>query len=292
LSVHKKKESIKNPVSNKSLSKIDEIGSWQNGVFTCSVCGKAFIEKLKLVEHVESVHEKKKPDMAEHVETVLNIEDFGEKSDKTKLLDDHFEDKEALNKQCLSVHEEKESIKNLVSNKSLSKIDQIGSWQNGVFKCSICGKEFIEKLKLVKHVESVHEKNKPDLVEHLESVPEISMTSLIIGSHLVRPLYITHKCYICKTKFVSENVLAKHFSIQHKGEKPYQCNLCDVKFKGKDKLKRHLSTIHGRKIFNCSVCQKSFSRKDNLKVHLESCLRKQSKKQVPKINEKKNTVWL
>ena len=111
-------------------------------------------------------------------------------------------------------------------------------------------------------------------------------------NQLVQKSEKNNQCYICKTNFFSEEHLVKHFSLVHEGEKPYQCNLCDVKFKGKDKLKRHLSTIHGRKIFNCSVCQKSFSRKDNLKVHLESCLRKQSKKQVPKINEKKNTVWL
>jgi hypothetical protein len=107
--VHEEKKSIKNPVSNKSLSKIDEIGSWQNGVFTCSICGKEFLEKQKLVRHVESVHERNKPDLAESVESVPDIEAFSEKSEKSKLLDDHFENKETLNKQCLSVHKEKES---------------------------------------------------------------------------------------------------------------------------------------------------------------------------------------
>ena len=96
------------------------------------------------------------------------------------------------------------------------------------------------------------------------------------------------QCYICKTNFFSEENLVKHFSLVHEGEKPYQCNLCDVKFKGKVALKKHLSTIHVGKIFNCPECQKkSFYRKDCLKKHLESCLKKQSKKKVLTINEKK-----
>ena len=299
LSVHEEKESIKNPAtaSNKGLSKIDEIGSWQNGTFTCSICCKEFLEKLKLVNHVKSVHEKKEPDLSEHVESVLNIEDFGEKSDKNKLLDDHFEDKEALNKQCFSVHEEKESIKNPVSNKSLSKIDQIGSWQNGVFKCSICGKEFLEKLKLVRHV---HEKNKPDLVEHLESVPniedfgeksdnnkplddQVALEDNQLGpeSEKSKKKYLlrNNQCYICKTNISSEKDLVKHFLVHHEGEKPYQCNLCDVKFVGKSVIKRHFSTIHEEKIFNCSACKKGFSMKNSLLSHLEAskCSKKQSK---------------
>ena len=114
--------------------------------------------------------------------TTKSIEKLKE-SDEIKLFDNQGEleqnqkseknDKGALNKQCLPVHEEKKSIKNPVSNKSLSKIDEIGSWQNGVFTCSICGKEFLEKLKLVRHVESVHERNKADLAEHVESVSDI-----------------------------------------------------------------------------------------------------------------------
>ena len=169
--MHEEKKSIKNPDSNKSLSKIDEFGSWQNGVFTCSICGKEFLEKLKLVRHVESAHERNKPDLAEHVESVPDIEAFGEKFDKRKLIDDYLEDKEALNKQG------KKLIKNPVSNKSFSKIDEIGSWQNDVFTCSICGKKFLEKLKLVIHVELAHEKKKSDLVKYVPDIKDFGEKS-------------------------------------------------------------------------------------------------------------------
>ena len=105
-----------------------------------------------IIEELTDISEMYGPNLNSVSNTTINelttksIEELKE-SDEIKLFDNQEElehnrkseknDKGALNKQCLPVHEGKKSIKNPDSNKSLSKRDEIGSWQNGVFTCSM-----------------------------------------------------------------------------------------------------------------------------------------------------------
>ena len=63
-----------------------------------------------------------------------------------------------------------------------------------------------------KHIESVHEKNKP---------------------------------FICDLRFSQKNDLKRHIESVHENKEPFKCNICDKKFNRKTNMTRHVATVHG-----------------------------------------------
>ena len=92
--------------------------------------------------------------------------------------------------------------------------------------CSICGKLFISKTYVKKHIRSVHMQEK------------------------------SHKCSQCFKSFNAKFNMLKHFQEQHTGV-CYTCSTCGRIFKHESSLQKHLPIHTGYRKYVCHVCNHS-----------------------------------
>lgn len=109
--------------------------------------------------------------------------------------------------------------------------------RNGrIHVCQKCGKGFVYRFSLTKHLQMVHGRIKPFV------------------------------CQICNKGFFTKLDVESHIRI-HTGEKPFQCDLCDRKFIRRVDLNVHLRWHNGEKRHWCPYCGKGFLDFNNLKRH-------------------------
>lgn len=119
--------------------------------------------------------------------------------------------------------------------KALKRHDRVH--RNGkIHVCQKCGKAFVYKFSLTKHLEMVHRRIKPFV------------------------------CQICSKSFFTKLHVESHIRV-HTGEKPFHCNLCDRKFIRRVDLNVHLRWHNGEKRHWCPYCKKGFLDFNNLKRH-------------------------
>ena len=122
-----------------------------------------------------------------------------------------------------------------------SKEDEYNSVDNvesneDVFICNFCGKKYIDKQKLSKHIRDSHTYQK--------------------------------KCSHCDKTFSRPYALSRH--LQTHSTDNFECGICKVKIRRKDNFKQHL-LLHDRDSkFQCKICNKSFSNNGNLSIHEKS----------------------
>lgn len=105
-------------------------------------------------------------------------------------------------------------------------------------KCSTCGKEFVQKIGLIRH-KKIHGD----------------------GSAKKFP------CKFCNRRFITKSALEIHIR-SHTGEKPFKCSFWEKAFTSKLSLNTHMRFHTGEKPYSCSICSKRFPRKCNLKDHV------------------------
>ncbi|KAF5280817.1 hypothetical protein FQA39_LY17964 [Lamprigera yunnana] len=108
-------------------------------------------------------------------------------------------------------------------------------------KCKICGKPYVQKYYLNKH-----------------------MLSHTVDYQLVKD----YKCTTCGKAYFSKASLNKHIQL-HNSEK-WMCDICGKAVTSKCSLQEHLSLHQGLKPFKCTMCDKGFVKNSNLKVHFRS----------------------
>ena len=160
--------------------KLNKVELWNSfpTVFKCSQCDKAFYNEQKLKDHVEIVHEGKKPNKSQPNEKYQCIE-----------CREKFTCRSRLNIHMISVH---------------------------VHKCPLCNTCFKDKDQLKDHVDRVHEGKKKYACPTCDQRFSVkhSMTSHINAVH---EKVKTVTCVFCNQSFSNKQQLKNHIGKVHEG---------------------------------------------------------------------------
>ncbi|XP_045506214.1 zinc finger protein 26-like isoform X1 [Colias croceus] len=163
---------------------------------------------------------------------------------------------------------------------------------SGQFLCDCCGKGFLTKFMLRKHVKLEHsvtdyvcQKCNMSFKTHgaysyhrithkgdfnCSQCPETFSSWYLRKRHIAfvhdKSLQIT--CELCSKTFVKYNSLKWHVMSVHHNDKPFACDLCDFKCINKTYLKRHMVSHLDTRPYQCHVCVKAFQRKEHLETHV------------------------
>ncbi|XP_039282331.1 myeloid zinc finger 1 isoform X2 [Nilaparvata lugens] len=136
------------------------------------------------------------------------------------------------------------------------------------FECEICGRQFLQRLNLVKHL-ARHEKEKGAGEFGCDTCGETFHKQRLLDRHRER----AHKhnsawiCGYCGKHTTTKISLTIHERI-HTGVKPFICEWCGKTFRSKPNLKQHQARHTGERRHACPMCGKLFSRRAFVKTHL------------------------
>ncbi|MED6281634.1 hypothetical protein CHARACLAT_023631 [Characodon lateralis] len=132
------------------------------------------------------------------------------------------------------------------------------------FSCSECGKPFISKQSLQRHLKSQTGKRfssslnndkclqvKKTIDSHKRSISEGSQFSCDASG----------KTFLCEDNFQS------HLSV-HAGDKPFSCDICGKRFRSKSYARKHIMLHSGKRAYSCDECGKGFIKKSQLQTHV------------------------
>lgn len=140
--------------------------------------------------------------------------------------------------------------------------------RNGkIHVCQKCGKAFVYKFSLTKHLQMVHRRIKPFVCQICN---KSFFTKLDVESHIrihtgEKPFH----CNLCERKFIRRVDLNVHLR-WHNGEKRHWCPYCKKGFLDFNNLKRHKYTHTGEKPHPCMHCPKQFTQSAHLKKHVKN----------------------
>ncbi|KAM4051730.1 uncharacterized protein ACNLHF_025535 [Anomaloglossus baeobatrachus] len=134
------------------------------------------------------------------------------------------------------------------------------------YSCSECGKCFMLKSQLVRHLKT-HMGEKPfSCSECGKGFIWKSHLDLHIKTHTGEKPF---SCSECGKGFIWKSHLDVHIKT-HTGEKPFSCSECGKGFIWKSHLNVHIKTHTGEKPFSCSECGRCFMLKKQLVGHLKT----------------------
>ena len=141
-------------------------------------------------------------------------------------------------------------------------------------QCPHCQKIFPKRLRLMKHIESVHEKRKANCPHCNKELQYHALRNHIKYSHQSDRSNKSFKCDECDFSTHLPQFLKNHVRLKHRRDEfRFPCDKCEKKYAFESQLKKHKQVVHdGLKPFMCHKCGKSFGidGKAQFEKHIQS----------------------
>ncbi|KAL0850142.1 hypothetical protein ABMA28_012019, partial [Loxostege sticticalis] len=148
------------------------------------------------------------------------------------------------------------------------------------FPCVMCNKKFLDKHRLMKHVDNVHSKDPEFRCEYCPAqFTAISKLTRHVRTHAGERSY---PCKYCKKTFIKSHHYTRHLRLKHRASgrqtgraqaesntEIYRCEQCSEPFESQDELIYH-SAIHATQNLTCPLCQEKFDDVDAVTAHIKS----------------------
>ncbi|XP_046899803.1 zinc finger protein 3-like [Hypomesus transpacificus] len=198
----------------------------------CSVCGKRFVTKRSMTDHMR-LHTGEKPyacavcGKAYHLSSTLR---------KHSLATKHEQDPKPPKKKtgqhvCGICGRDCHKL-------SAFQIHMRVHSGEKPYRCKLCGKAFSQRGHLNDH-QKVHSRERP------------------------------YHCSICGKNFSYSGALKRHV-FMHSGLKPFSCSECGRSFAQRSNLREHMLNHSGERPHGCQQCGKTFARPSNLRLHVKT----------------------
>ncbi|XP_014210736.1 zinc finger protein 184 [Copidosoma floridanum] len=295
-------KNLNEPVTNKNRNRVNQQKSKtskKRHKFTCSFCGKDFLQRSKYIIH-KSLHKaiifecfdcqnqfSNKEDLLLHQKaTGHNGEKLVEENETPQNSQcDLIKESNAVesenniavitmdcptdNPSFLFIKEDHElnDIDTEQQNTEYESIEELNS-KTDVFRCDKCNKHFDTKNNLDTHVKVVHQGEKP-------YVCELCNKAFAYQTSLQGHIEIEHSvnsdkgfpCDICGKILNHPSSITYHKLTEHNDGRLYECNKCTKRFKHKQLLQRHQIVHSEDRPYPCGSCTASFKTKANLLNH-------------------------
>ena len=271
----------------------------------CQVCGKIFVGKFKLRNHVNKVHEMKKKGnsfMCERCPATFRLmsylNDHKLSRHKEYYVNESVPEEE---EQKIDLTNQNAGIANLTNpnagnakkNVKCQFCSVVGlmtpaTYQlhydkhhdKTVFQCDICNKSIVNKYRFRKHKMKRHRKGdeeKSPMLCHL--CPLTFMTDSGLSRHKFKfhnDSYVKQMigCKLCGKQLLKDS-LPTHLKYTHRIGKAHPCPKCGKNFQCDFFLKRHVKAVHEKiKSIECNICGKNFPQLQNLQKHINGVHKK------------------
>ena len=218
-------------------------------VYNCDQCTFIAKDKLRLKEHHDTTHSKKK-----YREYTC---DYCEKVFK------HEHPKAVRHAKRPHDHKCEKCDKAFIYSNQLKK--HIKANHPRSHKCEKCDKAFIYSIQLKKHIKANHPRS-----HKCEKCDKAFIYSIQLKKHIKANHPRSHKCEKCDKAFINSIQLKKHIKANHPRSHDHKCEKCDKAFIYNIQLKKHIKANHpiiqepklytktkdGR--YSCINCNKQF----------------------------------
>jgi flagellar biosynthesis GTPase FlhF len=247
--------------------------SMDTSIFICDLCGKSFLQKIQILDHICSDHLLAiKQDcsicsFSTYCENLMKLHISSHDSDEVfcDLCGMNFKMRKEFNSHMMKVHNTGFNSQCEMCGKQFKVKTHLTYHQKAIhgimpeessatlsIQCDLCGQKFTSKSGLTLHQKRKHEGKQDDEKQSVKN-------------NVFKPFV----CSICMKAYRDTSTLNAHISrchIDKSGE--LACEDCDFVTTIYSRLKHHRYTHHNKKII-CNICGKGFSCQSQLNKHVE-----------------------